>query len=212
ARAEREEVTAQEPAARAMTHGAEGVAGDTTAGALTTTATKSALKQLNTTLAGAAAECPGGRKHNPAISGADNTCPTSAPTLRRERAGRQPRLSPASTEVPTGRRESTQEGAIRSSPPRGVAESCQRAGVDKIPHQPGDSTLGSHTTPREEEEGRRSSAHSTHDTTCKELSPAHGPTAEESRASHKPGGTKVHVPGLRYAAGSARCGTTPKPE
>ncbi|KAI5935187.1 Golgi-associated RAB2 interactor protein 4-like [Manis javanica] len=118
--------------------------------------------------------------------------PTSTPTLQREQAGSQPRLSPGSTEAPTGRRESTQEGALRSSPPRTPtpAASCQRAGGEKIPHQPGDSTSGSLRAPREEEEGRRSSAHSRHDTTCKEVSPAHAPTAEESRASHKPGGTK----------------------
>lgn len=71
-----------------------------------------------------------------------------------------------------------------------VADSRQRAGGDKIPHQPGDSTSGSQRAPREEEEGHRSSTCSRHDTTCKEVSPAHTPTAEESRASHKPGGTK----------------------
>lgn len=191
-RAKREEVTAEEPVARAVTHGADGVAEGTMAGALNMTATKSALKQLTRTLAGAAAECPGGRKNNPTISSVANTCPPSAPTLLREQAGRQLRLSLASTEAPTGRRESTQEGAIRSSPPRTPtpAASCQRAGGEKIPHQPGDSTSGSLRAPREQEEGRRSSAHSRHDTTCKEVNPAHAPTAEESRASHKLGGTK----------------------
>ncbi|KAI5936233.1 Protein FAM71A [Manis javanica] len=113
------------------------------------TVTKSASEQLNTALAGAATEWPGGRKTNAAVSGDANTCPpectasgsavlsredsvrtatagaapasnngregsgvsaspTSAPTLRREQAGRQPCLSPGSTEAPTGRRESTQ--------------------------------------------------------------------------------------------------------
>ncbi|KAI5939624.1 Protein FAM71A [Manis javanica] len=140
------------------------------------------------------------------ISGGEETgvsaSPTSAPTLRREEAGRQVHLPPACTEVPNG----------FSSPAGMVADSHQRAGGDKIPHQPGDSTSDSLRALGEEEEGCCSSAHSRHDTTCKEVSPAHAPTAEESRASHKPGGTKVHVPGLRYAAGSARCGTTSKPE
>ncbi|KAI5939768.1 Protein FAM71A [Manis javanica] len=106
--------------------------------------------------------------------------PTSAPTLRREEAGRQVHLPPACTEVPNG----------FSSPAGMVADSHQRAGGDKIPHQPGDSTSDSLRALGEEEEGCCSSAHSRHDTTCKEVSPAHAPTAEESRASHKSGGTK----------------------
>ncbi|XP_036768280.2 Golgi-associated RAB2 interactor protein 4-like [Manis pentadactyla] len=172
--------------------------------------TKSASEQLNTALAGAATEWPGGRKTNAAISDAANTCPpectasgsavlspedsvrmvtagaapaskiggggtgvsaspTSAPTLQREQAGRQLHLSPACTEVPKKfRREPREESALQSSPAGMVADSHQRAGGDKIPHQPGDSTSGSLRAPGEEEEGCCSSADSRHDTTCKE--------------------------------------------
>ncbi|KAI5935815.1 FERM, ARHGEF and pleckstrin domain-containing protein 2 [Manis javanica] len=113
------------------------------------TVAKSASEQLNTALAGAATEWPGGRKTNAAVSGDANTCPpectasgsavlsredsvrtatagaapasnngregsgvSASPTSARpcggEQAGRQPCLSPGSTEAPTGRRESTQ--------------------------------------------------------------------------------------------------------
>ncbi|KAI5163911.1 Protein Fam71B [Manis pentadactyla] len=77
ARAKREEVTAEEPVARAKTPGAEGVAAGTTAGTFSMTVTESASEQFSTALAGAATECPGGRKINTAIFGAANMCPES---------------------------------------------------------------------------------------------------------------------------------------
>ncbi|KAK2505943.1 hypothetical protein MC885_011154, partial [Smutsia gigantea] len=245
---DREEVTAEEPVAKAMTRGAEGVAVGSTAGAFSRTVTKSASEQLSTALAGAATECPGGTKTNTATSGAANMCPegikmslegatnkapectssvsailsledsvrmatagaapaskmggeamkgtgvlaspTSTPTLRREQAGRQLRLSPASPEAHEGRRERREDGVLRSSLPRRVADSCHKAGEDKIPHKPGDRTLGGQRAPREKEEGRRSSGRGKHVTFREEVSPAHTPTAEASRASHKLGGTK----------------------
>ncbi|XP_057345213.1 transmembrane protein 244 [Manis pentadactyla] len=71
-----------------------------------------------------------------------------------------------------------------------VADSRHKAGGNKIPHKPGDSTLGSQRALREEEEGRRSSAHSGHVTSHEEVSPAHAPTTEESKASHKLAGAR----------------------
>ncbi|KAK2501850.1 hypothetical protein MC885_020490 [Smutsia gigantea] len=56
ARAEREEVTAEEPVARAMTRGAQGVAAGTTAGAFSMTVTKSASEQ-NSPSRGSHQEC-----------------------------------------------------------------------------------------------------------------------------------------------------------
>lgn len=103
---------AEEPVARAVTRGGEGVAAGTTAGAFSMTVTKSASEQLNTALPGAATECPGGSKTNLAISGAANTCPTSTLTLGREQAVRKPRLSLASTEAPKGRKEHRKESAL----------------------------------------------------------------------------------------------------
>ncbi|KAK2501852.1 hypothetical protein MC885_020492 [Smutsia gigantea] len=237
--AEREEVTAEEPVARAMTHGAAGVAVGTVAGALSITVTKSASGQFSTVLAGAATECPGGTKTSTAISGAANMCPenikmslegatnkapecissvsailspedsvrmatagaapaskngtgmlpssTSTPTFWREQAGGQLRLSPASPESHGERRE---DSVLRSSPLCRAPDSCHKAGGDKIPHKPGDRTLGGQRAPREKEEGHRSSGCGKHVTFREEVSPAHTPTAEASRASHKLGGTK----------------------
>ncbi|KAK2502186.1 hypothetical protein MC885_010967 [Smutsia gigantea] len=246
ARTEREEVTAEEPVARAMTPGADGVAAGTMAGAFSMIVTAS--EPLSTALARAATECAGGSKTNTAISGGANMCPesikmslegatdkapecsssvsallypedsvrmatagaalaskivgeamkgtgvlaspTSTLTLRRHQAGRQLRLSPASPEAHEGRRERREESALRSSPPRRAADSRHKAGGDKIPHKPGDRTLGGQRAPRGKEEGRRSSGCHRHVSSREEVSPAHTPTAEASRASHKLGGTK----------------------
>ncbi|KAK2501849.1 hypothetical protein MC885_020489 [Smutsia gigantea] len=228
ARAEREEVTAEEPVARAVTRGAQGVAAGKTAGAFSMTVTKSASEQLSTALAGAATESLERTKTNTAISGAVSKCPeginmslegatnkapectssvsailspedsvrmatagaapaskkgtgvlaspTSTPTLWRHQAGEQLCLSPASPEAHEGRRERREESVLRSSPPRRAADSRHKAGGQRVP--------------KEKEEGRHRSGRGKHVTFREEVSPAHTPTAEASRASHKLGGTK----------------------